>query len=173
MPRVASTTRNKRTAPVILPNVTESGDFTVGQDTPRLQSSTDRETPLEPALIVPVDRPVEEVNNEKIEMLMFFNDDVRVRIATTNDKNADQVFEINVNGRLEFFRRGESKTVKRYIVDRLARLKETSYRQEEIVKDGVKHIVNLPTTSLKYDFSVEHDPHPRGRSWLQSVLSEA
>lgn len=166
--------RRASTPNVTATNRTETGDYPVGQDVPRMQHS-DRPASesLEPAYIQPVDRPLEALDSEKMEMLKFFNDDIRVRIATTADKNADQVFEINVNGNLAFFRRGETKTVKRYIVDRLARMKETTYRQEEVMQEGVKHLVNIPTTSLKYDFSVEADPHPRGRDWLRAVLSEA
>lgn len=114
------------------------------------------------------------VNHEKLEMLKFFNDDLTVRIGTSGDKNAEQVFEINVNGRLELFRRGEKKTVKRYIVDHLLRMKQTTYQQREVTNsDGEKSIVNIPTSSLKYDFSVEHDPHPRGKEWLRATMLEA
>lgn len=116
------------------------------------------------------DRPVD---GEKLAMLAFMDEPVTVRIATSTDKNAEQIFEICVNGRISLFRRGETKTVKRHIVDRLARMKQTIYEQKEVLNaEGVKDIVNVPHTALKYDFSVISDAHPRGAEWLRSVIAE-
>lgn len=158
--------------PVILPKRTETAEQPVEQGNARVMRSTgDAKDSLDKLQLVQVvDRPVDP---EKMAMLAFMNDDIRVRIGTTTDKNAEQCFEIIVNGKLEFFRRGETKTVKRYIVDRMLRLKETVYSQQEVVnKDGIKDIVNIPHTALKYDFSVEHDPSPHAQAWLRAVMAE-
>lgn len=169
MPRIPKA----KDTPVIKTKRTESSDFPAGQDVPRVQHADPKpgQKPLDDACIQPVDRPVDD---EKMAMLQFMAQPVQVRIATTADKQAEQMFEINVNGDLHFFRRGETKTVPRYIVDRLARMKQTTYTQQEVTAgDGARNIVNIPTTSLKYDFSVENDPHPRGREWLQATMAEA
>ena len=144
----------------------------IGQDNPRVLSSTgDARSSLEPARIEPVDRPV---SGEKLAMMAFMNEPIRVHIHATNNKEDEQIFELFINGERQVFRRNEHKTVPRRFVDLLARLKPTTYTQREITqRDGVKAIENMPSTGLRYPFSVVEDNHPRGREWIQAVLSEA
>ena len=107
-------------------------------------------------------------------MLAFLNEPITIRIGTSTDKNAEQCFEININGRLEFFRRGETKTVKRYFVDNMLRLKQTVYTQKEVINaEGIKDILNIPHTALKHDFAVVRDDNKLGASWLNAVMAEA
>lgn len=114
------------------------------------------------------------LDREKMAMLAFMAEPVTVRIGTTTDKNAPQVFEINVNSNLHLFRRGETKTVPRYIADRMLRLKQTVYTQKEVINaEGIKDIVHIPHTALLYDFSIERDSNPQGKSWERAVLAEA
>lgn len=114
------------------------------------------------------------LDGERLAMLAFLNEPITLRIGTTTDKNAAQVFEININGRLEFFKRGEVKTVPRYFADHMLRLKETSFSQKEVINaEGIKDILHIPHTGLKYDFSVERDDNPLGDSWKRAVLAEA
>jgi hypothetical protein len=116
------------------------------------------------------DQPFDE---EKMLMLQFMNEPVTIRIATSTDKNAEQCFELNINGKAEFFRRGETKTVKRYFVDRLLRLKETVYGQEMMInKEGIKSYVYPSSTGLKYDFAIIRDDNPLGKSWERAILAE-
>lgn len=113
------------------------------------------------------------LQSEHTLMLAFMNEPVSVRIGTSTDPNAEQVFELNINGKCELFRRGETKTVPRYFVDRLARLKETGYKAREVFdKEGIRSYVYDPSTALKYDFAVVRDANPLGESWLSSVLVE-
>lgn len=147
-------------------------DHAAGQDNPRLLKSTGpAKDALAPMLVQPVERPVDP---EKLAMLKFMHDDVTIRIANTTDRNAEQIFECNINGRNEVFRRGETKTVKRYFVDWLLRRKETVFTQQEVVNsEGIKDILNIPHTALKYDLAVVRDPHPRGDEWMRAVMAEA
>ena len=70
-------------------------------------------------------------------------------------------------------KRGEEKTVPRYVVDRMARLKPVGYSHKEVVNSqGIKDVVYTPHVGLKYDFSVVRDPSPHGDSWLRSALAE-
>lgn len=165
--------RKAKDSPVVPSKGIETGNQEIVKHEVRMQHSN--VNPGEKALDEPVypkfdARPV---NEEKDAMLKFFNDDLRIRIATNGDKYAEQIFEITVNGHTNLFRRGETKTVKRYIVDHMLRMKQTTFAQKELINDlGEKSIANIPTTSLKYDFSVEYDPHPRGREWLQATMME-
>jgi hypothetical protein len=80
---------------------------------------------------------------------------------------------LNINGRAEFFRRGETKTVKRFFVDRLMRLKVTVFGQESVInKEGIKSYVYPGSTGLKYDFAIMRDDNPLGASWEKAVLQE-
>lgn len=145
----------------------------IGQGATRLMKSTG---PARDSLETPKIALASEfgVDQEKLDMLAFMNELVTIRIATTTDKNAEPVFEINVNGNLEFFRRGETKTVKRFIVDRMMRLKVTAYDQKEVLNaEGIKDIIQIPRTALKYDFSIERDDNPMGESWKRHTLAQA
>lgn len=113
------------------------------------------------------------MDSEWMAMMAFNNEMVTIKISTTTDLNADQVFEININGKPEFFRRGETKTVRRYYVDHMLRMRETRYTQKEVLdSEGVKQIVNVPHTALKYDFAVVRDDNPRGDDWLKHMLAQ-
>lgn len=142
----------------------------IGQDHPRVMKSTGPASEsLEPALIQVVDRPVDP---EKIAMLAFMEELVEVHIHTTSDKEADQVFEIFNNGQREVFKRGEVKTVKRKFVNELAMRKVTTYAQvEKLDESGTRTYVNVPSTALRYPFSVVRDDHPRGADWLKYALA--
>lgn len=151
----------------------DSQDHEVGQLNERtLKSSGLASEALGPSLIAKMTE--QPYDGEKMAMLAFMAEPIEVRIGTTTDKNAEQCFEININGRLELFRRGETKTVPRFFVDRLLRLKQTVYSQKEVVNsEGVKDIVNIPHTALKYDYAITRDDNPLGKSWERAVLAEA
>jgi hypothetical protein len=170
MPRVKAQESTK-VPPVIASGAVHTEDHQIGDDAPReVQVKDDAPVTLSAAFQQEIDRPVDQ---EQLAMLAFMAEPVTIRIAQSTDKNAEQVFELNINGRLELFRRGETKTIPRYFADRLARLKVTTYSQREVVNaEGVKGIVYDPFTALKYDFSMVRDDHPRGRDWLAAVLAE-
>jgi hypothetical protein len=111
-------------------------------------------------------------DQEKLANLAFMAEPVTIRVPTTTDKNAEQVFEININGKPFFFRRGETKTVPRYVVDHMARLKVTAYRDREVFNaEGVKQILHEPSTGIKYDFAMVNDSNPMGEHWLKATLA--
>jgi len=144
----------------------------IGESNERVMRSTgDAATALDK---LKLEQIAESPMDQEWHYMMRFNEEmITIKVATTTDLNAEQVFEINVNGRLEFFRRGETKTVKRYIVDHMLRMKETRYTQREIMdEEGIRQIVNVPHTALKYDFSVIRDDNPRGNDWLKWTLAQ-
>ena len=157
------------------PNTFEPMEQTIGQDVPRVMKSTGvAPEALEPATIEPVERPMESLDSEKIQMMAFMNDDVEVHIHSTTNKEDEKIFELFVNGQREVFRRNERKVVKRKFVDLLARLKPTTFTHHELTRpDGVRDVQYNMHTGLRYPFSVVRDPHPRGADWLRSVLAEA
>ena len=173
VPRNPAASTAAKNNPVMRTQQEPVSESAIGQGSTRLLKSTgDSKSAMEHSVIARVgDHPLDQ---EKLAMLAFMNEPVTIRIAETTDKNAAQVFEINVNANLELFRRGETKTVKRFIVDRMLRLKETVYSQKEVVNsEGIKDILHIPHTGLKYDFSIERDDNPLGKSWKRAVLAEA
>jgi hypothetical protein len=129
---------------------------------------TAKERVGEPRMVQVADRMPDP---EKLAMLAFMNEEVEVQIGNTNDKNAVP-FEITVNGHTEIFRYGDTKRVKRYIVDRMALLRTTSYETPEKVNQlGERYTDRVPTTALTYPFQVTDDPNPKGRDWLRATLA--
>lgn len=122
----------------------------------------------------PLIEPVESANWEKIGELAFMEEPVTIMVHQSNDKNAEPFPEVGVNGRRQFFIRGEKQVVKRKFVGALARAKQTSFTQQ-YAKDanGNDTIRNIPSTALRFPFSVLHDPNPRGVEWLRKTLAEA
>ncbi len=157
--------------PVIRRHTMDTADQIVGQANDRVMKSTgDAKDSLEPSVIVTAS---EFMDPNKIATLAFMAEEITIRIGTTTDKNAAQIFETNVNGIDTVFRRGETKTLKRFIVDHLLRLKETVYSQQEVINaEGIKQFVHIPHTALKYDFSIVRDDNPMGRAWEKGVLAD-
>lgn len=173
MPRGVPRTNDAKNHAVIRQHTIDTQDQETGQSNARLMKSTgDASDALESTIFLSnTDRPVD---MEKLAILAFMEEMITIRMATTTDKNAAQVFDLQVNSQYAFFRRGETKTLKRYFVDRLCRLKQTIYTQKEVINsEGIKDILNVPHTALLYDFSVVRDDNPRGADWLAHVQAEA
>ena len=172
MPRGVPRSKEAKNNPVIISDAVEMSQKEIGQGPARLLRSTgDAKKALDTHSVIKVmEQPYDD---EKMAMLAFMDEPITIRIAQSTDKNAEQCFEINVNNDLQFFRRGETKTVKRYIVDRLMRLKVTRYEQREVINpEGIREYLHIPVTGLKYDFSIIRDDNPLGKSWERAVLAE-
>lgn len=110
---------------------------------------------------------------EKLATETFMNEPVTVHIQESNDDQSDMAFTIEVNGKKEFFREGEAKTVKRMFVEGLARAKKTTYRNvKKKDDDGENAYAYLPKTGVRYPFSVVEDRNPNGRDWLTAILRQ-
>ena len=168
---VRATQNTAKNHPVISSGQLDSSQQDIGQSSTRSVIAGADGVELSPQVVVVADRVYD---NEKMAMLAFFNEPVTIRIATTTDKAAEKVFEINVNGNPKLFRRGGTYTVPRYYVDRIMRLKQTVFGQEEVFNsEGVKEIRYPSQTALKYDFVIERDDNPQGKMWERAVLAEA
>lgn len=172
MPRGIPRSKEASHNPVIVQNAVNMSEKEIGQSPSRLMKSTgDAKDSLDENSVIKVmEQPYDD---EKMAMLAFMNEQVTIRIATTTDKNAAQVFEVNINGKLKLFKRGETYTVQRYFVDRMMRMKETVYTQREVInKEGIREYIHDPHTGLKYDFAIIRDDNPLGKSWERAVLAE-
>ena len=125
-------------------------------------------------LIVATEESVETPEGkEKLANLAFMSELVTIRIHESNEKKAQQLIPVGVNGREIVFKRGEPKTVKRCYVETLARSKQKSFSNEEYVDtDGVTKVRWPGSVGLRFPFEVIEDKNPMGREWLNSVLSQ-
>lgn len=166
MPRGTPRTKDAVNNPVIITKALETQDQHIGQ-------SSDREFVGNKLNDNVLDIVSEHklVDAEKMAMLKFMNEPVTVRIATSTDQNADQIFEITINGKTELFQRGEVKTVRRCYVDRMCMLKQTSFDCRLVEKDGERQYIYPQTTGLRYDFGIVRDDNPLGASWLKHSLA--
>lgn len=141
------------------------------EDKPRVMKSTGLASEaLEPRIIQAVDGPADP---EKLSNMAFMNEPVEIYVHETSDPKDAPVFDVSVNGRREFFKRGETKVVKRMYVDVLASRKVTTYTQKRIQNaDGIMEDVQIPRSAPAFPFSVQRDDNPAGRSWLKYVQTQ-
>ena len=172
MPKGIPNSRFAKDNPVIMRQQFDTTQADIGRGADRVMRSTgEAKDSLDRDSVMKVmEQPYDD---EKMAMLQFMNEPVSVRIAQSTDKNAEQCFEIIINKHMFFFRRGETKIVPRFVVDRLMRLKETRYEQKLVLNpEGIQQYIHTPITGLRYDFSIERDDNPLGLSWQRAVLAE-
>lgn len=144
--------------------------FTLGQDKPR-DLPVDGPARLLPAEIEPVTGILAK---STLDMLAFMEESITVRVQTTPERNAEPIIGVWVNGKSQYFPRGQNVTCKRKYVEQLARSRTTDFTQEEFIDGkGYKAIRNIPNTSLRYPFQVIRDDSPNAMSWLEKILAEA
>jgi hypothetical protein len=146
---------------------TKSEKMAVGQLAPlELPESGDANRKIEP-----VDGPAA---MDQAEALAFMEEPVKVMVHTSADQNAEPIVQTGVNGRTQFFIRGQSQVVRRKFVEALARAKHTAYTQRTEHDYQTGNVIQkmIPRTSLRYPFSVEQDDNPKGADWLRKVLAE-
>lgn len=161
--RVAST-RSTR-------NFIESGDHTIGQDTPRIMKSRG---PASESLERIQSQPVDRATDEKFRALQFMEDVLLVRVHESTNPTDEPLPAVWNDGVSQYFIRGQEQHVKRKFVEVLARLKKTAFSQIKRVNGvGDEEYAQIPHTSLLYPFAVIEDPSPRGSAWLRSVMQEA
>jgi hypothetical protein len=107
----------------------------------------------------------------KAAALAYYNEKVTVYIQTVNDEQADTVFDIGVNGEIWKFRRGDTRTVPRYVVEGLATAKPVGFKSVEF-KDshGKTNYREQATTGLRYPFNLVNASQ-KDQQWLNSVLA--
>lgn len=159
--------RRAKDAPAFKTTVIETQDQPLGHT---VRETTETSQVGEPKLVAVADRMPDP---EKAAMLAFMNELVTIRPTRTTDAK-EMVFEVNINGKPQLFRVGEDKTVPRYYVDHLARMKVTTYTDQEVYNaEGEKQVKHIPHTVLKYDFAMVHDANPMGQAWLKATLAMA
>lgn len=158
--------RIKSVAPVVIRPMVESQEHKVGQDGVR-EFNKDNELPH-----VKVEPP-EGKSQKWLEDMAFANEIVTVMIHESTDKTANPFPEIWVNGRAQRFVRGNEQKVRRCYVEKLARLKLTTFANFKTKNMEGDDVYRYPsTTALLYPFVVIGDSE-KGKAWLKQILAEA
>ncbi len=108
----------------------------------------------------------------RADELAFAEEFVEVMVHDTTDPKENKLIQVAVNGRNQYFFRGERQKVRRKFIEVLARAKKTSYTQEKYRDaNGADAMRNVPHTALQYPFTVMNDPNPKGVGWLRRILA--
>ena len=111
--------------------------------------------------------------HDHAEKLKFMEDQMLITIHETTDPTAERIIPIGVNGSMQHFTRGTAIKTKRKFVDALARARPFNVSTPEYNDANGDRATKLVTESaLKYPFTVNYDPSPKGRAWLQAVMQE-
>lgn len=152
--------------PVQVRKMTESQEQQVGQDGVR-EFNADNELPQ-----IAVTPPGKK-SKKWMEDMAFANEMVLVRVHEDTNKYANPFPEIWVNGRVQRFVRGHEQTVRRCYVEKLARLKLTTFDNLKTKDVDGEDVYRYPShTGLLYPFVVIGDS-PKGDRWLKDILAEA
>lgn len=118
-----------------------------------------------------VDKPLPA---DAIEAEAFMNEPVTIVVNPSQDPDDPKLVQVGVNGVTQFVPRGEPITLKRKYVEVLARAKRTDFAQTLDERQGEAGFNQVRSMhSLRFPFSMIHDPNPRGGAWLTGVLAEA
>ena len=152
--------------PVVVRKMTESQEQKVGQDGVR-EFNDKNELPH--VQVVPPGGK----SKKWMEDMAFANEMVTVMVHESTDKNAHPFPEVIVNGRVQRFVRGNEQQVRRCFVEKLARLKKTTYDNQKTKDVNNEDVYRYPShTALEYPFVVIGDSE-RGKQWLKGILAEA
>lgn len=109
-----------------------------------------------------------------LEIEAFMNEMVTIVVNAPHDPDEPMLVQVGVNGVNQFIPRGEPIAVKRKYVEVLARAKRTDFAQNLDERLGETAFNQVrPMHSLRFPFSMIHDPNPNGGAWLTAVLAEA
>ena len=167
----------KSVAPVVIAKRLETDEQQIGQDGVR-EFDANNELPqvrtASPVEISGVKRRDGSFRGEKwIADEAFANEFVTVMVHESTDKNANPFPEVSVNGRTQRFVRGHEQKVRRCYVEKLARLKLTTYGNLKTKDVDGEDVYRYPShTGLVYPFNLVN-PTARDVQWLKNVLAEA
>jgi len=121
--------------------------------------------------------PVEKVaetqfTKSQAEAEMFANEILTVIVQQDGSDNAVENPCATVNGTSQYFIRGQEQKIKRKYVEALARGRVTKYEQKTPDPTRPENIQMVERNTLVYPFVVVHDPNPKGREWLNSILAQ-
>ncbi len=199
MPRTATVKINKASNnPVIVSKTIDSTQEQIGNDQPRVLKSSgptaealapadnsqqhDRLMPgggidlsgLRPDMTAAERLAYKRAHDyEYQDNLKFMAELLEIYIIPSTNPQDSKLFPVATNTGSHVFERGKTYTVRRNVVEILARCKRTGYSQKDFVNpDGVMDSMQIPTTALAFPFQVTRDDNPKGAHWLRFTLAQ-
>ena len=166
----------KNVAPVVIRPMVESQEQQIGQDGIR-EFNKDNEIPhVKTESLIDISGARRKKGGPRgqqwLDDMAFANEIVKVMVHESTDKIAHPFPEVNVNGRVQRFVRGHEQKVKRFFVEKLARLKLTAFDNVKTKDVDGEDVYRYPThTGLVYPFTVIEDSE-KGKQWLKQILAE-
>lgn len=199
MPRTASVKVNKASSnPVIRSKILDATQEQIGNDVPRIMKSSgpaseslspadnsqqfDRLMPgggidlsgLKPEMTYAEKLAYKRAHDYEYQNnLKFMAEMLDIYILPSTDKNESKLFPVDTNTGSIVFERGKSYTVRRNVVEILARCKRTGFEQKDFVnKDGIQDSMQIPSSALAFPFQITRDDNPKGAHWLRFTLAQ-
>lgn len=167
----------KSVAPVTIRPMVESQEQQVGQDGVR-EFDKNNDLPhvktASPSEIEGARRKDGSFRDQRwLDEMAFANEMVTVMVHESTDPLAHPFPEVEVNGRVQRFVRGNEQQVRRCFVEKLARLKATAYGNQKTKDVDGEDVYRYPgRTALLYPFVVIGDSE-KGKVWLKAILQES
>lgn len=167
----------KKVAPVVIRKMTESQEQQVGQDGVREFNDNNELPQLKTASALDIQGAKRGKGGPRgqkwLDDMAFANEEVTVMVHESTDKMANPFPEVWVNGRVQRFVRGNEQKVRRCFVEKLARLKKTTYDSLKTKDVDGEDVYRYPQhTALEFPFVVIGDSE-KGKQWLKNILAEA
>lgn len=103
----------------------------------------------------------------------FMEMGVVISVNETTDDNAPPLVGVGVNGDVRWLPRGPKIRLPRKFLEVLAKAQERKIKSERNPDPGAEEGMNIKKRNAQaYSFSVIHDPHPKGRAWLERITRQ-
>lgn len=167
----------RKVTPVVIRKTVESQEQQVGQDGVREFNDASELPQLKPASAIEIQGASRKTGGPRgqkwLDDMAFANEMITVMVHESTDKTAHPFPEVEVNGRIQRFVRGHEQTVRRCFVEKLARLKLTTFDNLKTKNVDGEDVYRYPShTGLLYPF-VLINPTEKDTRWLKGILAEA
>ena len=110
-----------------------------------------------------------QLSKEYADRRAFMNQKLTINVFRSNEPGQYIWVTPSVNGVSQPIMRGVDTKVKRKYVEVLARTRTTGYEPFTPNPNKPENIQMTATEVVTYPFAVIHDPHPKGREWLEAI----
>lgn len=109
----------------------------------------------------------------KTEYEEFMQMPMIISVNETTDDNAPPLVPVGDNGDTRWLPRGPKIRIQRKFVEILAKAQERKIKSVRNTDPGAEEgMLTKKRTAQSYGFSVIHDPHPKGRAWLERITRQ-
>lgn len=108
---------------------------------------------------------------DQADLDRFMEEELTVSLAEFPQDSGQIGIPLTVVPNVQWAVGGQSQKMKRKYVEVLARARTTVYKQYHNPQNPAESRP-IPRTVFSYPFSVEYDPNPKGRAWLENILKQ-